>query len=344
MRRNTSRDSRSPAVGSKDPHLSSRMLRIQLATSGEEAVALNAGDLEAVVEQYGSTVASLKRYLAQRHFPRRFSRFQLRILREGDSVEMKDEESITPPLDLQLILMNHLPPDEERDASFVESCGEGRVDEVVESLIAPQNPNVVSNGETALTCAATHGRQEIVRFLLEAGADTEWRLDFQRTALHEAALNGHTEVVRDLLNFGADMESTDFLCWSPLHLAAFAAHAAIVQLLLDSGAGKDAEDRDGRRPLHFAAAKGYQDIVQSLLHSSADKEAEDPDGKRPLHLAAREGQLDVVILLLKAGAEKDALDRGGVTASGLAIENCHFVVAHLLQEDMRRRLSCKSAE
>ena len=97
------------------------MLQIRLAASGEEVVALNAGDLEAVVQEYGSTVASLKHYLAQRHFPKRFSRFQLRILREGDSSEMKDEESITPPLDLQLILMSHLPPDAERDEGFIET-------------------------------------------------------------------------------------------------------------------------------------------------------------------------------------------------------------------------------
>ena len=148
------------------------MLRIRLAASGEEVVALDAGQFEAVVEQYGSTVTSLKRYLAQRHFPKRFSRFQLRILRDGDAVEMEDEESITPPLDLQLILMNHLPPDEERDASFVQSCKEGRVDEVAENLKAPQNPNVVCDGGTALMRAASYGREEVVRLLLEAGVDT----------------------------------------------------------------------------------------------------------------------------------------------------------------------------
>ena len=79
------------------------MLRIRLASSGEEVVLLNAGEFERVV--HGSTVASLKRYLALKHFPKRFSRFQLRILWEGDSSEVEDEESIMLPLDLQLILI-----------------------------------------------------------------------------------------------------------------------------------------------------------------------------------------------------------------------------------------------
>ena len=67
------------------------MLPIGLAASG----ALCAGEFQAVVEQ------------------------------EGDSSEMEDEESIMLPLDLQLILMSHLPPGAERDERFIESCSDG---------------------------------------------------------------------------------------------------------------------------------------------------------------------------------------------------------------------------
>ena len=281
------------------------MPRISLAASGEEVVALDAGQFEAVVEEYGSTVDSLKRYLAQKHFPKRFSRFQLRILREGSSSEMEDEESITQPLDLQLILMNHLPPDEERDASFVESCGDGRVHEVVENLKAPQNPNVVCDGEAPLTRAATNGQEEIVHLLLEAGADTEWRdaAVFERTALHLAAFNGYGKVVRILLEFGAYMEAVDTY---------------------------------GRRPLHLATFKGHLGVAQLLLDSGADKEAEAHWGQRPLHIAAECDRLDVVRLLVEAGVKKNALDKAGRTAAQLATQNA---VGELLQDDKRCRLS-----
>ena len=253
------------------------MLRFRLAASGEEVVALDASDYEAVVEQYGSSVASLKRYLAQRHFPKRFSRFQLRILREGDSMEMEDEESITSPLDLQLILMNHVPPDEERDASFVESCAWGGVDEVVENLKAPQNPNVVSNLGTALTWAATNGQEEVARLLLEAGADTEWKDDILSTALHLAALCGRSEVARVLLEFDADTQALDSEHRRPLHLASLKGHADVAQLLLDAGADKEAENCDGQRPLHYAALNarrdGRLDVVQLFVEAGVDKNA-----------------------------------------------------------------------
>ena len=284
------------------------MLRIRLAASGEEVVALGASDFEAVVEQYGSTVASLKRYLAQRHFPKRFSSFQLRILQEGDAVEMEDEESITPPLDLQLILMNHLPPDEERDRSFLESCEEGRVDEVVENLKAPHNPYVVSGSDSALKWAATNGREEVARLLLEAGADTEWKDgdDFKPTALHVAAQTGYSEVVRILLEFGADMEAID---------------------------------RERQRPFHWAAWHGHTAVAQLLLDSGADKEAEDIYCRRPLHLAAGEDHIDMVQLLVEAGVDTNALDKGGRTAAQLVTQKGSIAAAELLQDDKRRRRS-----
>ena len=285
------------------------MLRIRLAASGEEVVALGASDFEAVVEQYGSTVASLKRYLAQRHFPKRFSSFQLRILQEGDAVEMEDEESIRAPLDLQLILMNHLPPDEERDASFVMSCEQGGVDEVARNLKAPQNPNVVCDVGTALTRSAFFGEEEVVRLLLEAGADTEWRDDdVERTALHFAAQTGESEVVRILLEFGADME---------------------------------AGDCDGSTPLHLAACNGHTAVAQLLLDSGADKEAENRYGLRPLHLAAENGTLKVVEELVEAGADKNAEDKRGRTAAQLATQFDHLGVSQFLRGDKRRRRSLK---
>ena len=268
------------------------MLRIRLAASGEEVVALDASEFEAVVEQYGSTVASLKRYVAQRHFPKRFSRFQLRILREGDSVEMVDEESITPPLDLQLILMNHLQPDEERDASFIESCGDGRVHEVVKGLEGLLSPNVVLDGETALTWAATNGQEEIVHLLLEAGADTEWRGDDDPplyTALHVAAQYGRSEVARVLLEFDADTEAFDGERRRPLHLACLKGHASVAQLLLDAGADKEAENRDGQRPLHIATALGHFHVARVLLQSGVERNALDGQSMTAAQLATQKG-------------------------------------------------------
>ena len=46
---------------------------------------------------------------------------------------------------------------------------------------------------------------EMVKFLLESGADLEHQTDEMHTALMEAALDGHIEVARLLLDHGAQV-------------------------------------------------------------------------------------------------------------------------------------------
>ena len=49
------------------------------------------------------------------------------------------------------------------------------------------------------------GHLEMVKFLLEAGADQEHKTDEMHTALMEASMDGHVEVARLLLDSGAQV-------------------------------------------------------------------------------------------------------------------------------------------
>jgi len=53
-------------------------------------------------------------------------------------------------------------------------------------------------------CVA-EGHLEMVKFLLEAGADQEHKTDEMHTALMEASMDGHVEVARLLLDHGAQV-------------------------------------------------------------------------------------------------------------------------------------------
>ena len=61
--------------------------------------------------------------------------------------------------------------------------------------------------ESALTLACYKGHLEMVRFLLEAGADQEHKTDEMHTALMEASMDGHVEVARLLLDSGAQVSN-----------------------------------------------------------------------------------------------------------------------------------------
>ena len=62
------------------------------------------------------------------------------------------------------------------------------------------------------------GHLNMVKYLLDAGADQEHKTDEMHTALMEASMDGHVEVARLLLDSGAQVNSHLYLhaCLHPL--------------------------------------------------------------------------------------------------------------------------------
>ena len=324
------------------------MLRIFSRASGEEVATLALSELP---EEDGVlTIGSLKRYLAKEHFNRRCSRFQLRVVREGDPHELRDDETISPPLDFQLLALSHLPPNEDRDSLFRDKCMAGDLEEVARNLHDLQNPNVSDPDDcwivSPLLVASQYGHTEVVRLLLEAGAHTE-RYNFgddKMRALHCAASGGHFEVLCVLLEFGADIDAhtEDWFC--ALHLAAMTNNVNIVHLLLDSGAAREPEDLQDMTPLHHAALRGHVAVARVLLDFGVALEAMDSQGQRPLHWAAIYGEVGAVSLLLDYGAEKEAATFAGLTPCQLAEGNGHVAVVELLNQATGNIESCPLAK
>ena len=142
-----------------------------------------------------------------------------------------------------------------------------------------------------------------------------------RSPLHVAAMHGQVEVVRLLLDRGADPRRADggalkAVGQTPLH---FALHFAtqqtkpeLVELLLNRGAEVNAQDRNGVIPLHYAAIRSSE-AVAMLLHRGADVRAVNQQKQTPLHLAAQNANIEAIRLLLSAGADPMARDQEGRT-------------------------------
>ena len=133
-----------------------------------------------------------------------------------------------------------------------------------------------ADGTTALHWAAINDDVQIVEVLLYAGATVKpiTRLGGY-TPLHLASRSGHGDVVRALLEGGADANDFTNTGVSPLHFAAQANSAESIRALVAHGADVDAPDsRSSRTPLMFAAVGNATVAMQALVDAGADLSAE----------------------------------------------------------------------
>ncbi len=110
--------------------------------------------------------------------------------------------------------------------------------------------------QTALFCAISDQNSSALTMLLHAGASpnlTEWASGDETSALQHAAEIGNTDILRHLLEAGANVSQCygEWEC-SPLHCAVLADQPEAAALLLKFGANPDAPDIQGRTPRELA--------------------------------------------------------------------------------------------
>ena len=98
-----------------------------------------------------------------------------------------------------------------------------------------------AEGDTALHLTHDNGNTDVMRLLLDAGADPNVQNNDGQTLLHHMAAEGITEYVRHedveaLLNAGADPNLIDKKGWTPAHYAGDGMHKDMLRLLLENGA------------------------------------------------------------------------------------------------------------
>ncbi|KAI8428001.1 hypothetical protein MSG28_002305 [Choristoneura fumiferana] len=85
------------------------------------------------------------------------------------------------------------------------------------------------------------------------------------TALQAAAQNGHLEVIRALVEAGADADAEDRDGDRAAHHAAFGDEPSALRALAAAGADLNARNRRRQTPLHIAVNKGHLGVVRTLL-------------------------------------------------------------------------------
>ncbi len=142
----------------------------------------------------------------------------------------------------------------------------------------------------ALFEAALHGREEVARLLLDAGADVNTRAGGDGdTPLHAAARGGHAGVAALLLDRGADPNAPSDTGFTPLHES----------LDAEVSRGEDLERLGYRGPWPMA-------VTALLIARGADVNAvvDASDPETPLDWAAQAGHRAAAKLLRRAGGRR----------------------------------------
>ncbi len=130
------------------------------------------------------------------------------------------------------------------------------------------NLPIKSSGVTALHIAAYKNNGEIVKLLLNNGANVNIVDDLiGSTPLIFALGSEAVESVEVLLNNGADPNvKSDRFGLTPLHIAVLSKNIVNIELLLQHGANQNAEDDYGLTPLFYASVQDkYMHIIVSEL-------------------------------------------------------------------------------
>jgi hypothetical protein len=143
---------------------------------------------------------------------------------------------------------------------FLVSIREGNTERCKQLLDDGMDPNHSANdfdrGRPPLLTATRRGYTEIVRLLLEKGAQVnDASAGSGESALHIAAWNGYAQITHILLRQGADVHARNHQGKTPLHHAATQARVQVARTLMDAGAKETERDNFFETPLDAVRQK-----------------------------------------------------------------------------------------
>ncbi len=232
--------------------------------------------------------------------------------------------------------------------------------EIVRLLLAIPNINVnVENGrgETALVIAAAYKKIEIVRMLIDAGANTEYALNFARNNQYPAFATASPDITlrfQDIINAIRSVQVAIPAAQQTVQIAAprQVAEQPIAQLphpvseenILESVTRfflerpelfENFDPNSIVTPLLFAAQYGNIELAQRILEKAPNCiNIPNHLGDTPLHIAITTGQSHIALYLIQAGANIQLQNKLGQTPLMLAAKHRDIqVYRHLVSKN-----------
>jgi len=180
-------------------------------------------------------------------------------------------------------------------------------------------------GETPLMLAARVGSLDAARVLMERGATIEAKdAQFEQTALMVAVRENRPQVVKLLVELGANVNARTRVGVTPPFILPNSVpgfgHGIGIVRGGSPDRGRRAPTPGGMSPLQYAARDGRLDTVKVLLASGADINQVEANNITPLITAITNNHPDVAAYLIEQGADIHTTDWYGRTALFTAVE------------------------
>jgi ankyrin repeat protein len=193
-----------------------------------------------------------------------------------------------------------------------------------------------SHGQTPLMWACYCGKSEVVKLLVESGADVNQKDKNDETAIISAMQGNNKdfpEIVDYLIDHGADPNSKSQFGHTPFLYAVEKGYIQLAQKLILKGVDIEQTDSyEKETGLISAAYKGKEEMVTFLITQKANIEAADRRGNTALLHAAFKGHLPIVKKLLEKGAKIEHRNNLNWNALMQAILEGHEEIFNFLLE------------
>lgn len=195
-------------------------------------------------------------------------------------------------------------------------------------LDAGASPNKDCAAGRPLLQATKEGSAGGAQLLIAAGADLEQRNSSEMTSLIVAASMGNVEMVRLLLQAGANPLSVDVLDRTAYDIAVERKEEDVAKILAPVSSGKIPRPKSPVELLLDAIKNQDAAAFDRCLADGVDVNKRDRWGRNPLDCAVDVGSVEFVRKLIKAGANVNAHKEG--TALSMAVNNERPDIAEIL--------------
>jgi ankyrin repeat protein len=181
--------------------------------------------------------------------------------------------------------------DNDGDMCLHYAVNDGR-EEVVSWLLDEKVPLDEPNnsGVTPLALACGRGHLKVAQILHGSGASLTFKARDGSNCLHFAVSHGREEMVRWLLSKKAPVDEPNYETVTPLTLACGRGHLKVAQILHGSGASLTHKASGGLNCLHSAAIRGRKEVVSWLLSQGLGIDEPSDAGTTPLMFALKFAQ------------------------------------------------------